>query len=779
MYNRPLNRLTSFVKILIMVSLMGGIAACGGGGAKAPSTGQQPTGGVGTIPGTSPGASNTASSIQLLVGSQTMPSAGNVTDSLTTVVLNASGRALTDKLVDLVIVDPATGGKAFLTNVASKTNTEGLLIATLNLGTNKSNRTITVKAISDGVEASNTVDVTGTTVTISGATSLALTQSTPLTISLKDSAGNPLQGASITLASKSGNILTDLAGSPLSAPPTTNRSGQVVVLVRATVSGNDEISVSALGATNVANIIVSGSNFSFVSPSPATDTDIAVNISQTVKIRWIEGGVPQNGRSINFSATRGTLSSPSAVTDAAGDASVTIQSNAAGATTVQASAPSGTPSTTLNFVFVTTSATLVNVKADKTTVPVNTSGSDTSRAIITAVVRDGASNLVKNARVQFEIVSDTTGGTLSGTEDISDIAGEATVDYIAGTTSSANEGVVIKAEVVDVNGNPAAVPALGLSGTVSLTVAGQSLFIRLQTDNQVGGAAPIYSKKYVALVTDAAGNPVPNAKVQFEIRPAQPPFTAYAKGNFRVIGTVWRQQSLAECYNEDLNLNGVLDNLVSEDTNYNGILGALEDRDGNSKLNGVLPYGVDIGDTGAGLLPTEDDILVNSILDTAVVWDEDLNNNNVLDVGEDVNGNSTLDGALIRNEDGLLPGEGGNGNGVLDPAETLHTNGSGYVDTNEDFDRNGSLTPGNVVTVNTNVTADALGFAEATVAYARNFAFWVRVTLTAKITVAGSETTSSATFIPPGAADDYSDAAVAPPGQLSPFGARRNCKSKD
>ena len=801
MHTLPIARCFSVAKLLLVVSLIAILAGCGGGGAKAPETGQPSSGGgVGNIPGVDPGATNTASSVQLLVSSQTLASSGTETVTLTGVVLNANGRALSDKTLTLIVDDPVTGNKVFVTKDAGKTNSDGILTAILNLGANKSNRTISIRAESDSAQASNTVDVVGTAVTISGTTSLVLNQSSPLTVTLKDAGGNPIQGAPITLTSRNGNTLTDLAGNPLSAasPPTTNRSGQVIVQVKATASGSDEVTASTLGASSVANLVVSGSNFSFVSQSPPADTDVAVNTAQSIRVRWIEAGVPQNGRAINFSATRGAVSASSVVTDAAGEAAVTIQSNAAGATTVQASAPGGSPSTTLNFVFVTNSATLVNVKADKTTVPVNAAGTTTNRSTITAVVRDGANNLVKNARVQFEIVTDTTGGTLSGTEDISDVAGEATVDYIAGTTTSSNEGVTIRAKVIDVNGDTSAVPVGGLSNSLKLTVAGQSLFIRLQTDNLVAPDSPRYKKTYTALVTDSAGNPVPNARVQFEIRPAQPPLTAYSKGYYRVTTESWTQVMMADCYNEDLNLNGVIDNFVSEDTNYNGLLDPGEDRDGNGKLNGVAPYGVDIGNLGGPELASEDDIIVNDLFDPIITWDEDLNGNGtlnlllnedangngVLDSGEDLNRNRKLD--LILSEDlngnGILDraiprSEDHNGNGVFDPKEFLHTNGGSYVDVDEDFNGNDTLTPGNVVTVNTNVLTSPLGFADATIAYAKNFANWTRVTLTAKITVQGSETTSSVTFVPLGIASDYTDVTVAPPGQLSPFGVRRNCKS--
>ncbi|MEO7322678.1 MAG: Ig-like domain-containing protein, partial [Burkholderiales bacterium] len=343
-----------------------------------------------------------------------MPSAGDTTVELTAVVLNANGRALTEKAVTLAVVDSATSGKAFLTNVADETDTNGLLLAKLNLGTNKSNRTITIRATADSATATNTVDVVGTTITISGATSLVSNATTPITVSLKDSGGNSLQGETISLSSSQGNTFS-------SAAPVTNRSGQVVVDVTGTTAGTDTITATALGASNTMSIVVSGSDFSFIAPSPASNTDVVVNTAHQIKIRWREGNVPQNGLAVTLSATRGTVSPSSGLTDASGEFTATITSAFAGPTTVQASATGGSPSTTLNFVFVTSSATAVNVQADPTTIPINANGSDANRATITAIVRDGASNLVKNARVQFQIVTDTTGGRLSGTEDITDV----------------------------------------------------------------------------------------------------------------------------------------------------------------------------------------------------------------------------------------------------------------------------------------------------------------------------------------------------------------------
>jgi Bacterial Ig-like domain (group 1) len=772
----PIDRFLSLVRSYFVISALAVIAACGGGGAKAPDTGTggTPTGGVGNIPGTASGATNTATSLQLLVSSQTMPSAGGQIVDITVVALNASGRALTEKEIAVSVTDLATSGKVFLTGLPTdnKTGSDGTLKGNLNLGTSKQNRTVTITATADGISSDNSVDVSGTEITLSGTTSLVLDQSTSITISLKDSGGNPIQGAPVTITSSNGNEFRDLSGNLLTTPPVTNRSGQIVVNVKAINAGADVVTASTLGATSTSNLSISGSSFAFVQPSPATDTNVPVNTAQQIRLRWVEGNVPQNGQAVTLSSTRGTITPASGnVTNAQGELTATIQSSSAGEAIVQASAAGGTPSTTLRFVFVTTSASSVNVQADRTTVAVNTNGADTNRAIVTAIVRDSANNLVKDARVQFQIAQDVTGGRLSGTEDITDVSGSATVDYIAGTTSSSNQGVVIKATVVDVGGSVPAVQPAGLTNTVNLTVGGQSLFVRLATDNKVAPLPPNFTKLFSALVTDAAGNPVPGARVQFEIKPAQPPIPAYQKGAYFVSGTAWRKiYDDAVCFNEDLNLNGVLDALVSEDLNYNGKLDFGEDQNGNNIVDLRTPGNFDIGNTGVSL--TSEDILrVNGKLDPG----EDVNSNGTLDPGEDTLLNFA-NGILDDDEDIFR-------NGILDlnekdPTmdETLHQNG--FADANEDFNLDGNLTPGNVATATSNILTDALGFATTTVAYTQDFATWATVTLTAKVSVAGSEATSTVTFTLPGLAADYTTVTADPPGRISPFGQRRNCSSR-
>lgn len=104
----------------------------------------------------------------------------------------------------------------------------------------------------------------------------------------------------------------------------------------------------------------------------------------------------------------------------------------------------------------------------------------------------------------------------------------------------------------------------------------------------------------------------------------------------------------------------------------------------------------------------------------------------------------------------------GSGNGILDPGEDTNTNGI--------------LDPGNVVTVPSSVPL-VDGVADFDLTYPQDRAYWVAVTLKATASVAGSESVAITSFVLPGAAPDYNDCTVAPPGQISPYGTGSSCAS--
>ena len=103
--------------------------------------------------------------------------------------------------------------------------------------------------------------------------------------------------------------------------------------------------------------------------------------------------------------------------------------------------------------------------------------------------------------------------------------------------------------------------------------------------------------------------------------------------------------------------------------------------------------------------------------------------------------------------------------------EDVDQNGIFQVPPDNDVNGNGTLQPGNVATVSANnLTTDASGFAFFNVVYAQEYAQWVRVELSARATVAGSEAIERTIFVLPILASELTNKDVSPPGNPSPFG---------
>jgi hypothetical protein len=366
----------------------------------------------------------------------------------------------------------------------------------------------------------------------------------------------------VNVASQAGNTISPATG-------ITNAAGQITATVTATAVGtSDVITATAAGASATRALTISPDSFAFT--APAANVDVPLSTPTAISVKWLQGGVNiADGTQVSFSASRGTIVG-SPVATAAGAASVSISSTSAGTATISASGPGGTPAATLNISFVTLTASSVAVQAVPGTIQVTTGGASqaSNSSTISVLVRDAANNLVKNAGVNFAITADPSGGSLNAPRAVTDVNGSASVTYTAGTTSSPSNGVIIRATVTDINGN--AIPQI--TSTAALTVAGQSLLVRLGTDNLVGGTAPVNTKTYVAIVTDAAGNAVVGTSVRFSLRPGR-----YAKGFYTFAGAAgWVQTVNVTCANEDLNFNGILDVPpavpASEDINGNGSL---------------------------------------------------------------------------------------------------------------------------------------------------------------------------------------------------------------
>lgn len=213
---------------------------------------------------------------------------------------------------------------------------------------------------------------------------------------------------------------------------------------------------------------------------------------------------------------------------------------------------------------------------------------------------------------------------------------------------------------------------------------------------------------------------------------------------------------------EDRNCNGLLD--TGEDTNGNGILDLTEDLDGDGRFD-RQDEDVDLD----GKLDTvNEDIDGDGRLDTFPFFDG-------VNYGRDLDGSGSLEASnsLGLNEINVIEDIDGDGN--LDVIEYDY-NGDGVVDEsgiNEDFNRNGMLEPGNVVSVIGDLITDENGSTTVGLRYAESYGAWVTVKLVVRAKVAGTEYQDVVEFTLPYSGDDVTDEQNPPTSNL--FGSDGNC----
>lgn len=499
--------------------------------------------------------------VDLLVSSPQLASNGATPVTITVRVRSTANAVVSDSPVTI------SADSGDLTVINSSTDTNGLVTATIVPGTNKANRTITVTATAGSITKTNSIQVTGTALTTAGVN--AVTINTPLTVkaTVRDSSGTAIPSATVTVSSSNSS---SMPVSPTTA--TSDANGEIAVTSTPTASGTFSISFSALGATQTHTVTVNGDSFALTTSAGinSTNNTLLVNTNGTITVTWSKNGVAQAAQNVTFSATRGVFTGGSgtvtATTNGSGVASATLQSTATGVATITVSSADGLTSASLPLTYITNQATQISLQPTVTKVAANTNGSSVNKISLPALVRDSSNNLVKDAVVTYSIIQDASGGSLSSAQATTNISGVATIDYIAGTTTSGQDGVQIQAKVISINGIAIA-SASQPTTTLSLTVGGQGLFIRIGTDNTVGSPTLLYKKTYAALVTDAGGGAVANAEVTFVVKP-----TKFFKGThaWDTNTTAWYPVYSASCDSEDEDNNGTLD--AGEDINNSGNL---------------------------------------------------------------------------------------------------------------------------------------------------------------------------------------------------------------
>ncbi len=439
-----------------------------------------------------------------------------------------------------------------LSSITTVTDGNGLARATLDAGSNKNNRTAVVTATAGAARQTLNLAVVGTKLAFSGATTTAAGSNLMLTFTAADSKQVAIPGVVLSLSSALGN------GVP--ATVTTDNAGQASVQYVATRAGADTISVSGAGAALTVAMTVTGSDEDLSFTTPAASAQVVVNTVQQLTLRYRKAGVPQPNVSIDLAATIGNLSSSRVTTDANGQAAVSVQSSFAGSSMLSATLVGTAVQATLPLSFIATTPANLVLQVTPTALAPNQAGSTAQQATLVAKVIDANGNPVAGSTVNFSQLADPSGGLLQQASAVTDTNGVATVQYLSGATTTANNAVQLKATVASNN---------AVSGMAVMTVNQAALFIALGTGNTITNFnTETYEKNWTVYVTDATGVRVPGVPVTVKIIP-----NYFAKGNlvWSETASTWVYENYRECLNEDRNnLNGVLD--AGEDTNGDGTL---------------------------------------------------------------------------------------------------------------------------------------------------------------------------------------------------------------
>ncbi len=699
------------------------IASCGGGGGSAgnPTFGG---GGGSTPPATGP----TVADIALVLSAPTIPNTGVSTVAATITALDSNRVALAGASIAVSVNANAV---LTLSGSSAVTDANGQIVAQVGIGSDPSNRDITVTAVANGVTRTAVLKVVNSTAgtlptsieLISSSTSVG-TGGDGVTVRafVKDANNNALPNIAVSFSTSSGT-LAGISG-------VTDASGAATATISAGAdrsNRNAVITVSSGTVSNTLTLPITGTRLTLSGPSAlirgtAANFDVVVTDSKS-------NVVPNAAITATSSLGNALLASGGNATNASGQVRFGYTATSAGTDTLLFSGAGATvsPSPALvisaqNFAFIS--------PAPSSTVAVNTSQLVTVRL-------EGVTPLAGNT-INFA----ATGGTLSATTAATNAAGEASVSL----TSSSAGPVTLQATV---NGTatsttlPLVVVATAPTSLVlQVTPTAVAPNIGTSTANQV---------QVVAKVTDATGNPVQGQTVNFS-RVADP-----SGGNLlQASATTDASGQASVAYrpgSESTANNGVV---------IRGTVASAPAATGTASLTvnqTALFIALGTGNTITNLDP-------QTYRKDWVVYVTDSN-------GIPVNGATlTIKAIPIEFLVGALAWDGQSWSYIAPiwQCRNEDRNTNGVLDAGEDDNGDGVLWPGNVIAVTPGNVQTENGRATISLIYAESYAPWVKLKLTASATVSGTESSTSVEFVVVGDATDFNSVSNPPAGATSPFG---------
>jgi hypothetical protein len=534
--------------------------------------------------------------LAMVLDRPTIPNDGSVPVRVTITSLDASRQALGGSSVAFAISDPlaAESGRAFVSAPTTTDASTGQLVATVSLGSAKTNRSISLTATSGTVSRTVSFSVVDATNPVPVANDLTLdlnrtnignagSEFVTVTATVVDTRRNVVTGAPVSFSSDTGNVsvlnsLTDANGQAKAEVRIAGDKSQRLITVTASsgtltrtaafaVTGVT-IQATATPALPAANSAGNKVEYRVVDVNQSAMVGIPITVTPSfVAATSSAGPVVQTGVTNANGAFVYTYTAPGT------PGPLTITAAAAGQTNVQTVT---IPSATTTVPPATGNPSAPTLSVSPSVVRVNV-GTDTSnRAEIRALFLEPVTNRpVQNVRVRFDLNGDplTIGGTIASGSSIvyTDANGVAVTSYAPGTRSSPTNGLTVRV-CWSTTGDESSFPVNTCPNAptlTSLTVVSDPLSVSIGTDNTIqnGPTGLTYIKQFVLLVVDAAGNP----KSDVQLTP-QIDLPRYSKGFYTWNPGLseWIRTTTAVCNNEDVNRNGVRD--TGDDINGNGQL---------------------------------------------------------------------------------------------------------------------------------------------------------------------------------------------------------------
>ena len=377
--------------------------------------------------------------------------------------------------------------------------------------------------------------------------------------------------------------VTSALGNPITSTSlvTAGNSGRVSFTYNAMKGGVDELTVTGLGATTAVLINIQSDQFSFLNTDvDEVDLGIAEDIDRKLSLEWLVNNSPKEGGELTFTTTRGTVSDTDEVMGSS--ISISAETNAQGRADVFVHSDFAGFA---NIVATEGNNGSDNVLTTQTRIEFVAKTPDTIEAqAFPAQLGPGEQSVVRaivRDKNKNPVKNQTVAFTLVGAP------GGQINPSTAVTNSQGVASTVFTADSTtgagtghNLNVQTTLLDQLSITKLVPISVGSRTLFFRFGTGNTIKAPSnTLFAQEFSVLVTDSSGNPVAGQDLNVSVLSL-----SYDKGWWKPIPDLIDFEYWDANREADFPRPKPATGCLSEDVNNNGILDDGEDTNGNGQL---------------------------------------------------------------------------------------------------------------------------------------------------------------------------------------------------